>query len=145
MLVLMVITNQTRPNQGWGFADAGQMSFAEPGMPETVDSPVADIDTFAVNAGPTTMHWNMNGKRVAPAVEPGRCSWKCEAKRPWYARIMFGYGEVGRMPTAMYTETALPVPNIPDYELTNEVVSGTIQMYPRLFAIVTPIRSTALR
>ena len=41
------------------------------GTPETVDSPVVDINMCAVDAGPTTMRWNMNGKRVAPVVELG--------------------------------------------------------------------------
>ena len=58
---------------------------------------------------------------------------------------MFGYGEVGRMPAATYTETALPIPNVPDYELANEVVSSTIQQHADLFKIVTPVKSRALR
>ena len=58
---------------------------------------------------------------------------------------MFGYGEVGRTPAATYTETALPIPNVPDYELANEVVSSTIQQRADLFKIVTPVKSRALR
>ena len=109
----------------------------------TAGSQTADITMSAIDADKIIGGRSTNVKRRAVEVEGSRRV--REAKQPRYARIMFGYGEVGRTPAATYTEMALPIPNVPDYELANEVVSSTIQRRADLFKIVTHVKSRALR
>jgi hypothetical protein len=59
--------------------------------------------------------------------------------------MMWSKGEAGTTLAATYTETALPIPGIPTFELENDVVTSTIEKNPHLFKIVTPIRVDCLR
>jgi hypothetical protein len=116
--------------------------FAGPGMLETVASPVASSGMSATAAEWATVHQSMNMKRKA--ARPADNEQQAQMKRPRYARIMFGFGEISHTPSATYTETALPIPDPPDYELANLDLATTIRENPHLFAIVTPVKFKAL-
>ncbi|KAK0436144.1 hypothetical protein EV421DRAFT_1908219 [Armillaria borealis] len=49
------------------------------------------------------------------------------------------------MTTATWTETLLPMPQLPQNELNNHVALDTIKLHPALFHIVTPINITRFR
>jgi hypothetical protein len=116
---------------------------AEAGTQGGVGTQTAVSSTHAASVGRITGRRNMNKKRKERALgdseEPGT------AKRPRYARILFGSAEIGNTPLAAYTETASPVPDVPAYELRNAEVGNTIRDHPHLFAVVTPVNVQALR
>ncbi len=64
---------------------------------------------------------------------------KLRGKRPRFMRFIFGVGDIGCTLSATYTESAPAVPDVPasDYRYAN--ITNTIQSYPHLFSIITPI------
>ena len=64
-----------------------------------------------------------------------------DGKRPRYMRFIFGKGEVGRTPSATYTEVASPVPGVPASDYQYQDITETLSKYPHLFKIITPINA----
>jgi hypothetical protein len=61
-------------------------------------------------------------------------------KRPkWTRGFLWARGEPACTPSTTATETAPPLPSVPDSELRNSTALDTIAAYPQLFKIVTPI------
>ncbi len=69
---------------------------------------------------------------------------EARGKRPQYMHFIFGKSDFGCTPSVTYTESAAAVPSVPmsDYHYTN--ITNTIQSYPHLFPIITPINADRL-
>jgi hypothetical protein len=65
--------------------------------------------------------------------------------RPCYVHLMWSRMEAGRMPTATYMETALPIADIPKSKFKNVDVTATLAKAPNLFKIIMPINIHALQ
>src|SRR5882724_10849331 len=64
-------------------------------------------------------------------------SWKCPK---WSRGFLWVRNASPRTPSAMYTEIAAPLPDIPPSESHNPIPNLTIATHPHLFKIVTPIK-----
>lgn len=80
--------------------------------------------------------------RDVPRVR-GESDWG--SGKPRYQKLIWSEGEVGTTPAISYTESAEPIPDVPQQELNNTVVANTIQTHPDLFAIVSPFDLPNLR
>ncbi len=54
-------------------------------------------------------------------------------------RFIFGKGDIERTPSATYTESAPAVPQVPASDFRYVDITNTIESYPHLFKVVTPI------
>ena len=102
----------------------------------------ADSAMFAADVG-ETIH------EVRASILEGRAKRSAidgveSVKKPQFQRLMWSRGEAGVTPAVSYTETAAPVSGVPDFELKNEVVTDTINKYPELFKIMTPLKADEL-
>ena len=59
---------------------------------------------------------------------------------PHFLRFAFGRHDIGRTPSAMYTESAQPIPGVPQGDYKYSDITSTIATHPQLFRIVTLIR-----
>src|SRR5258707_15033241 len=59
--------------------------------------------------------------------------------------FIFGKGDFSRTPSATYTESAAAVPSIPTSDYRYADITNTIQSYPHLFPIITPINAGQLK
>src|SRR5258708_7705627 len=67
-----------------------------------------------------------------------------DGKRLRYMQFVVGKSEVGRTPSATYTEVASPVPGVPTSDYQYQDITRTLSKYPHLFKIVTPIHADRL-
>ena len=106
--------------------------------------PVASIvstGTSAQTAGALTTPV----ETVLPSQKPVRIEDNA-AKLPKHLQTLHWEGDVvGVSRLASLSETLLPLPDVPDDELMNTAVTQTINNYPNLFAIVTPINIRRLQ
>jgi hypothetical protein len=94
----------------------------------------ADINMFAPLVPRTDMSRPSARKWQAPTELVHILKW------PRFARdFLWENHEIGESPSAQASETAPPVPCIPEYELNNTAAATTIHEHPELFQIVTPI------
>src|SRR5258707_7165674 len=125
----------------------------ERGMPSCVGNLTDVTDAPTAHAGSSTAATHAMVSTPSGSVpitrsrgkRGGEDKYQDDGRRPRFMRFAFSTGEVGRTPSATYTETAFPVPAIPwsDFQYTD--ISNTIAKYPRLFEVVTPVRVQELK
>ena len=97
---------------------------------------------ISINAQPATQAATLNigvpnWKRKIEGGLPGYIS-QCNC--PWYMHFVFGKHDVEWTPSALYTESALPILKVPASDYWYEEITHTIELHPHLFKIVTPIK-----
>src|SRR5258708_2594917 len=73
--------------------------------------------------------------RVGPGIDKS-----VDGARPRFLRFAFGCHDIGRTPSATYTESAQPIPSVPQGDYRYSDITSTIATHSHLFKIVTPIR-----
>ena len=117
------------------------------------NTPYVEISTNPPDASSQTATSSISVPIVHQAVTPSvialkkqkrKCMSKTHefedrGKRPQYMHFIFRKGDIEWTPSATYTESAPAVPQVPisDYWYTD--ITDTIESYPHLFKVVTPI------
>ncbi|KZT25383.1 hypothetical protein NEOLEDRAFT_1065254, partial [Neolentinus lepideus HHB14362 ss-1] len=97
-------------------------------MPARTADRVSTPPISARQAGPETIDFTTFTASLPPP------------KKPRYTRdFLWEEHEVSHTPSATASETAPPVPDVPEHERYNKSALRTIAKYPHLFKVITPI------
>lgn len=103
-----------------------------------------DVRTKQPNANTGTSARNASPQATPKPSAPKPANNGLRGLHPSYLRYAWGdYGEWDTRTIAEWSETAAPLPSIPEHELANPMVQETIASLPGVFKVNTPININA--